>query len=379
MQHNQHNPAFRFVRDPVAFNKNTERELLQYCLGATLYMPATIDIVDKIIDKKTPHLTSMVMCFEDAIQESDLPNAEKNVIRHLDVISSLLEKGSITHDDIPLTFLRPRTPQQFHSFLQKLQPRHADVLSGFVFPKFQMDNAREYFSHLANLNREFDVQLYGMPILEGRSLAHKETRVRELHAIQEILEEYRCIVLGIRVGATDFSSMFGLRRGIDYSIYDIVTVRDCLSDILNFFTREGEGYVVSAPVWEYFLADRKQDLGNLLRVGNVRHSLFQRNTIVNEAVDGLLRELILDIANGFVGKTVIHPSHIKYVNSMQAVTSEEYEDASQIVQSAGGVFRGGNKMNESNPHRNWAKRIMVRGDVYGVVKDQSSYLELFSG
>ena len=29
-------------------------------------------------------------------------------------------------------------------------------------------------------------------------------------------------------------------------------VCDCLKDILNFFNRQSEDYVVSAPVWEYF-------------------------------------------------------------------------------------------------------------------------------
>ena len=97
------------------------------------------------------------------------------------------------------------------------------------------------------------------------------------------------------------------------------------------------------------------------------------------AIDGLLREVSLDKANGFTGKTVIHPSHLRYVNAMQAVTREEYEDASQILDTTGGVIKSAksNKMNEINPHRSWARRITSLADAYGVVEDESKVLALF--
>jgi citrate lyase beta subunit len=102
---------------------------------------------------------------------------------------------------------------------------------------------------------------------------------------------------------------------------------------------------------------------------------------LNDAVDGLLREVILDKANGFIGKTIIHPSHLRYVNAMQAVSLEAFEDASQILGTSDGVIKSSksNKMNEINPHRNWARRIAKRAQVYGVVEDQSSYIKLMLG
>jgi len=380
MKHHQHNPDFQFVVEPIVFNKHTERELLQYCLGATLYMPGTKDIVGKILNKNMPELTSMVMCFEDAIQEKDLSAAETNVIQHLDKLAESLNTGDITHDDIPLTFIRVRNPEQFKSFAAKLSPSQAEVLCGFVFPKFYSSNGHEYFRCLESLNNKLDVSLYGMPILEGRTIALKETRASELDMIKNILTAYKDIVLNIRVGATDFSSIFGVRRGINYSIYDILTVRDCLSDILNYFAREGDGCVISAPVWEYFLAYKKEDLDHLLH-NDIHRSLLQRSSIINEAIDGLLREVVLDKANGFVGKTIIHPSHAKYVNAMQAVTREEYEDAQQILDRSGGVVKSAkaNKMNERNPHKSWAKKIVYRAKAYGVVENETSYIKLFLG
>ena len=73
MKHHQYNPQFTFVKAPVSFDKYTDRGLLQYCLGATMYMPGTKDFVQKIVDKSYPGLTSMVMCFEDACPAEQVP------------------------------------------------------------------------------------------------------------------------------------------------------------------------------------------------------------------------------------------------------------------------------------------------------------------
>ncbi len=76
MKHHQYNPTYEFVKEPIEFNKYTDIELLKYCLGATLYMPATKVVVEKIASKSLAGLTTMVMCFEDAIAEHDLQKAE---------------------------------------------------------------------------------------------------------------------------------------------------------------------------------------------------------------------------------------------------------------------------------------------------------------
>lgn len=192
------------------------------------------------------------------------------------------------------------------------------------------------------------------------------------------MDTYKDIVLQVRVGATDFSSVFGARRGIDYTIYDILPVRDCLSDIINVFSRDN-AYVVSGPVWEYFRVSKEMMFEELPK-HDINGSLLKREKIFNDAVDGLLREVILDKANGFVGRTVIHPTHVKFVNAMQAVTLEEYEDACQILGTKGGVIKSGNanKMNEVKPHTNWADKIYHKALAYGVIKDGTEYVKLFS-
>lgn len=380
MKHHQYNSAYSFVQEPQSFDKSTERGLLQYCLGATLYMPGTKEIVGKILEKSMREMTSMVMCFEDAIRESDLSAAEANVLRHLDALADALRTGALTPGDVPLIFVRVRNPDQFAGFAARLNAEQAAALTGVVFPKFYSSNAGEYLECLETHCRRLDAPLYAMPILEGRTIALKESRIDELNRIRLIMAPHRDRILNVRVGGTDFSAIFGVRRGINSSIYDIITVKDCLADILNFFSREEEGYTVSAPVWEYFLASKKDNIEHLLE-DNIHRSLLARTPIVNEAIDGLLREVMLDKANGFVGKTIIHPSHAKYVNAMQAVTREEYEDAVQILGTEGGVVKSAksNKMNEASPHRSWARRVANRARAYGVIENEASYLKLMMG
>ena len=378
MRHQAYNPGFKFVHEPVEFNKYTDRELLQYCLGASMYMPGIKDFTEKLLTRAMPGLTTMVMCFEDACPEERVPEAEQNVLHMLETVYDAIEAGTMKESDLPLIFCRVRSIDQFHHFSSMMNEKHAKILAGFNFPKFNSENGEVYYYHLKELNERFGEILYGMPIIEDPIVAFKETRMNELMRIKAICDKYRDIVLQIRVGATDFSSCFGVRRGVDYSIYDIMTVRECLCDILNVFSRNND-YVISGPVWEYFRASKEMMFTELPK-HNIEDVLMQRIPIYNIEIDGLLREVVLDKANGFVGRTVIHPTHVKFVNALQAVTKEEYDDACQILGTGGGVIKSetANKMNEIKPHTNWAHKTLMRGKAYGVIEHEKSYVELFA-
>lgn len=377
MRHQLYNSSYQFVKEPIEFDKYTKRDLLQYCLGATMYMPGTKDFAKIIIEKKYPGLTSMVMCFEDACKEEDVPAAEDNSYKLLNYLSDEMEAGRLSYKDLPLIIFRVRSVEQFKHWASKLTSQQVRLIAAINFPKFNSSNAENYYSYLRELNDKFGEIIYGMPIIEDRTVAYKESRIQELLGIKKVCDKYKDLVLNIRVGGTDFSSCFGVRRGIEYTIYDIITVRDCLLDILNIFTRDND-YTVSGPVWEYFRANKSMRFQELPEF-NFQDLLIKRKTIVNDAIDGLLRELILDKANGFIGKTIIHPTHLNYVNGMLAVTKEEYEDACQILQTSGGVIKSANanKMNEIGPHKSWAEKLYNRAQVYGVVENEASYIELF--
>ena len=374
MQHNQ-NTGIIFVQPPMSFTKDTPRAELQYCLGATLYMPGTKKVLDKLLGKGMADLGSMVMDFEDALRVEDVPAAETNVLQHLTALAKAQQADATLAERLPLIFLRVRSPRQFEDFARLLTPAQAAVLSGFVFPKFDSENAQAFFDVLIDTRTRLQCPLYGMPILEGTRIAYRETRMQELFALKTILDAHRELILNLRIGGTDFSALFGVRRGINHSIYDILPVRDCLSDILNVFNRSNDGYTLSAPVWESFLVNKKDSLEQV-SARHIHQSLLNRVPIVNEVVDGLLREVLLDQANGFVGKTIIHPSHLKYVNAMQAITQEAFEDATQILNTDDGVVKGLNKMNEVRPHRHWAKRTLMRARAYGVIESEASYMKM---
>ncbi len=378
MRHHQYNPDFKFVRDPESFDKYTDRELLQYCLGAAMYMPGFKDFAPKILSNAMPGLTTIVLCCEDACPEEKVPEAEENIHKLLDTVTNAVNDGTLDKDKVPLIFVRIRNLEQFKHFGEGLTKNQVRSLCGINFPKFNAENGYEYYAYLQDLNDRFGEIIYGMPIIEDPEVAYKETRMYELTGIKKILDKYRHLVLQVRVGGTDFSSVFGVRRGVDYSIYDIMAVRECLCDIINVCGRNND-YVISGPVWEYFRAPKSMMFDELPKHG-IEDYLMRRKALVNNEIDGLLREVILDKANGFVGRTVIHPTHVKFVNAMMAVTKEEYDDACQILGTGGGVVKGtgGNKMNEVKPHTNWANKVLNRARAFGVIENEGAYVKLFA-
>ena len=346
---NDENKGF-YEKLPLNFNKFSEKILLKYAVGANLYMNGLMNIYEKIKDDIKGKIGAITICFEDSIKESDLFRAEQNILGQLEKISTDIDSKKILIEDLPLIFIRVRNTKQFENFMSKLNKQEARCLAGFVFPKFNLTNANEYFNITREFSYKFDLQFYTMPILESEEIIYKETRLDTLLELSKIIKEHESIVLNIRVGGTDFSSKFGLRRSVESNIYDIRVVGECLIDIINIFAREGMNHVVSAPVWEYF-----------------------SNNKDSKEIKGLLEEVRLDIENGFLGKTVIHPEQIKYVNANFVVSYEEYIDAKNIIglEEVGGVFKGflDNKMNEAAPHFNWAKRILERATVFGVLKE----------
>ncbi len=379
MKHQLYNPNFNFISKPESFNKYSDREFLRYCLGATMYMPGTKQFASKIISGAMPGLTTIVLCFEDACPEDKVTEAEENVHKLLDSVTDAVDSGRLSPDNVPLIFVRIRNLQQFVHFGNELTKKQVRSLAGVNFPKFNTSNGEAYYQYLSELNDKFSEVIYGMPIIEDPEVAYKESRLNQLLGIKSILDKYHDLVLQVRVGGTDFSSVFGVRRGVDYTIYDIMAVRDCLCDIVNVFGRNND-YIIAGPVWEYFRTPN-----NPLITEMPKHSLddylMKRLPIVNYEIDGLLREVILDKANGFIGRTVIHPTHVKYVNALMAVTREEYEDACMILGSSqGGVVKGSgsNKMNEIKPHTNWAVKIYMRAKAFGVIENQQAYIKLFS-
>ncbi len=377
---------------PGEFTRRSDRELLAYSLGATLYMPGTrtemaSDIRSgKFLDGKFAGLISMVMCLEDSISDGEVAEATDNVVAQVKQLNSWLARGELREEQLPLIFIRVRHPHQMNELFLKLGEA-ITLLSGFVFPKFSAENGRVYFETLQLLNQSLEVPLYGMPILETADVMYKETRLSSMLAIKEVIDGFHTIVLNVRMGATDFSGLFGIRRSNDTTIYDIEVLRDCISDLINVFGRSEKEYVMSGPVWEYFEGATRVLKPQIRRTPFQqvfgRNGLEYRMDMIDKYEDGLIHEILLDKTNGLVGKTIIHPSHIVAVHSMNVVSYEEYLDARSIIEKAedfNGVIRSefANKMNEIKPHINWAKKIMLKSKLYGVFHEQQSFIDILS-
>ncbi|MET3696029.1 citrate lyase beta subunit [Bacillus oleivorans] len=363
-----------FYKMPQIFSKSSARDELQYALGAALYMPATIpNIRDRLFSGQLQGLTTAVICLEDAISDGEVKEAEIKLIREIKSIHSMMLSGFLHIDELPLLFLRVRSPEQLEYLVTELGTS-MEVLTGIAIPKFSTANGLPYLQLVRKVNDEI-APLYALPILESKQIIFKDTRYEELKALQQMFSEFREIILNIRIGATDFSGLYGIRRPIDSTIYDIAVVRDVIADIINYFGREENYFTLSAPVWEFFSkTETLQANTNANRSGSSRQSHSKEE-------DGLIREVLLDIANGLIGKTVIHPSHIGPVQALQAVSYENYMDASTIINGAEanmGVLKSqyANKMNETKPHRFWAEKIIKKSKIYGVLYEERTFDDL---
>ncbi|MFJ4687908.1 HpcH/HpaI aldolase/citrate lyase family protein [Streptomyces sp. NPDC088789] len=370
-----------FHREPGRFTAASPARLLAAALGATLYSPATRPRLARDVVKQADRgVVSMVVCLEDSIDDADVQDAEENLVRQF----RALAEGSRYADDPPLLFIRVRTPDQIPDLTRRLGPA-IGLLSGFVLPKFTEERGIPFLEALSGAEAASGRRLFAMPVLESPELLYRETRVETLEGILRAVDKYRDRVLALRLGVTDFCSSYGLRRPPDMTAYDVQVVASVIADVVNMLGRaDGTGFTVTGPVWEYFRVQERMFKPQL------RRSPFHegqadalRAALIEHAMDGLLREITLDQANGLLGKTCIHPSHVLPVHALSVVSHEEYSDAQDILRperGGGGVLRSSytNKMNEVKPHRAWAERTMLRAEAFGVANEDIGFVELLA-
>jgi citrate lyase beta subunit len=359
---------------PESFTRSDDAAFLATALGASLYSPGTRPALAKdLLRRSDDGMVSAVVCLEDAVADEDVAFAERNVVRQL---GELARTGS----DGPLVFVRVRSPQQVWDVVAGLG-RDLPVLSGFVLPKFTARTGAAFLRAVADASASTGQRLLVMPILESPELIHRETRVPALIEAKGLLDAHRDQVLAVRIGTTDLSSAYGIRRDRDLTIYDVGVVSDAIADVVNVFGRaDGTGFVVTGPVWEYFHNHERLFKPQLRQSPFAAQDAMElRQQIITQHVDGLIRELVLDKANGLLGKTVIHPADVSVVHDLSVVTHEEFLDATDVVGAdPGGVAASSyrNKMNEAKPHRAWAERTLRRARAFGVAAEGIRLVDL---
>ncbi|MGW6538742.1 HpcH/HpaI aldolase/citrate lyase family protein [Streptomyces sp. NPDC055051] len=371
-----------FHLEPAEFTADSPARTLAVALGATLYSPATRPrLADDIRKQAARGVVSMVLCLEDSISDADVAAGEENLVRQFRDLADARAAGG---PDVPLLFVRVREPHQITDLTARLGDT-IGLLAGFVLPKFTEARGAAFLEALTRAEHTAGRRLYAMPVLESPELLHLETRAETLAGIASITEKYREHVLALRLGVTDFCSAYGLRRSPDMTAYDVKVVAHVIADVVNVLGRaDGTGFTITGPVWEYFRP------GERIFKPQLRRSPFLegraedlRTALIEHDMDGLLREIELDRANGLLGKTCIHPTHVLPVHALSVVSHEEWSDAQDILRperDGGGVLRSAytNKMNEVKPHRAWAERTLVRAEVFGVAREDVGFVELLT-
>ncbi|WP_030762911.1 HpcH/HpaI aldolase/citrate lyase family protein [Streptomyces griseus] len=370
-----------FHREPAEFTADSPARTLAVALGATLYSPATRPrLADDIRKQAARGVVSMVLCLEDSISDADVEAGEVNLVRQFRDLAEGVPSGP----GVPLLFIRVREPHQITDLTARLGDT-IGLLSGFVLPKFTEARGAAFLESLTQAEHTAGRRLYAMPVLESPELLHLETRAETLAGIASITDKHRDRVLALRLGVTDFCSAYGLRRSPDMTAYDVKIVANVIADVVNVLGRaDGTGFTITGPVWEYFRP------GERIFKPQLRRSPFLegraedlRTALIEHDMDGLLREIELDRANGLLGKTCIHPTHVPPVHALSVVSHEEWSDAQDILrpeQDGGGVLRSAytNKMNEVKPHRAWAERTLVRAEVFGVAREDVGFVDLLA-
>lgn len=319
------------------FMKN---QLICYSVGPLLYCPAnSTNIVSSIVNEKLGKQLSLALCLEDTIRDDRVAEAEEILIASLHKLEQARAAGSFF---IPRIFIRVRRDEQIASLLSR-SGSAARLITGFILPKFSADNADAYIRAAVRANESSPEPVYIMPIFESPSIIHLKERADILYTMKEKLDRVSDLVLNVRVGGNDLCHRFGFRRHSNESIHSIRPVADILSDIVTVF---GMDYVVSGPVWEYYNGENWDT--------------------------GLRKELEEDRLCGFIGKTVIHPKQIDLVNAAYRVSRRDLEDAKSILNWDSGYHSlvsgstAGERMNEFKTHSNWAAKILLLSQAYGV-------------
>lgn len=316
------------------------KDFWNYQVGALLYCPANNrSLAKNIINGRFGEKYSLCLCLEDTICDKKVREAE------LDMQASLRKiyeaQDNFEHFYLPKIFIRVRCAEQIVRLIKELG-EVAEIVTGFNLPKFNLENADAYLQAMESCSY-MKPNIRFMPILESEDLANVAIRPMFLNEIKEKLKPFEERVVNIRVGGNDLSHIYGLRRHSYETIYDILPVAAALSDILQVF---GKDYVVSGPVFEYYNGENW--------------------------AEGLSRECAKDVVTGFVGKTAIHPKQIAIINESLKVYKEDYEDAKAILnwdENDSTYVRGnvsGSRMNEVKTHTNWARRICMLAEYYGI-------------
>lgn len=294
------------------------REFDHIQLGGTMYTPATNKNLLSIANgEKFPYLKSVVFCLEDAIKDDEVEVAMQNIAEFL---------VKFKRADIKV-FIRPKDSENLQELLKL---KDIEKIDGFALAKFGTANMQSYFKILNSSKNRYHI----MPVIESTDMFDSE----KLKQIRDfLLTQTKHRITTLRVGGEDMFKVLGIKKSCEDSIHEFHISSKIFADL--FATFKPYGFNISAPVY---------------------------NCLENK--EFFTKEIQRDIREGFFGKTIIHPDQAKIVNECYKVIQTELDEAKEILDSSNGaIFRFGEKMCEPKAHHVWAKTILKRASVYGIV------------
>lgn len=303
-----------------------------YSLGGLLYMPVVqSNFIPKLARGVYPYLKAFVIDLEDAMGDVDVEISYSHLGNRLKELSEY--NSDLSNLKV---FIRVKDSEMLRHILMF---RHIEKVAGFILPKFDLTNMESY-KEIIKENQNF----WYMPVLESSMLSEPNKRCLNMEQMKERLKDVESNILNIRVGGNDFCNLYGIRRKAPQTIYDIRLVSNILADIAGVFSKD---YVVSGPVCEY---------------------------ISEQGYDALRHEVDLDLLNGFIGKTCIHPKQVEIVNEQMKPDYTDYKDAMMLLNwnNTTGVCKSqdGSRMLEVKCHQAWANKIVTLAKTFGVKEDK---------
>lgn len=280
-------------------------------LAASLYVPANHPKLCRSFLENEPSLApSFILCTEDSLSDSDLPDA-------LTRVRELLPQLNRRPKSSPV-FLRPRNAEVLGEFLAM---KGIENVTGFVIPKADVDSLPAYAAHLIGM--PFRV----MPVLETRSIFDESGRIELRNYLNR--SPLGPAVLALRIGGNDLLRLLGLKRQPGVSIYQ-TPVGHLIPQLMMCFRPYG----------------------------------YQLTGVVCDSLDDvdLLRfEAEMDARMGLIGKTAVHPRQVSILRKAFTVSRDDVSAAKEILKDPSRSVTSYNKMMlERIVHTDWALQTLQR-------------------
>ena len=290
------------------------KEIQAIELGATLFIPAKHKNIYSIVyEKKYPDLRSVVIDFEDGLSEADVEN-------------SLLKLEQLLIDTQAfclIVIVRPRSVEMFEKILALEKSQKIDA---YILPKFSLHNMDKYLLHVEN------ARLQIMPSIEGVELFDVEM----LKKVRDRLLAYTKNIILIRFGAEDMMRQLSLKRDCEHSLFDIHTTAHVITSLIMTF--KPYGFDISAPVFVCFKDE-----------------------------ENYIKQIKQEFREGLVSKTIIHPNQIAPLHNLYKVSAKELASAKKLLISEEAVFSDENSMAEVSTQSDYAKTIIKRYELFGIL------------